>query len=160
MTLQKTVYTQQAIGVIGDFADDSPKRVAPYNLTANGEVMPVIGCAFTQGTADNEATIGGSGAFVGVAVNSKDYAIYNNLTASLELPDNSIGQLCTMGHVYVTSTTAVTPGYIAAFNPTTGAIAAYEDSEAAGTASATVIPNAKFIRISAKANEVAILELT
>ena len=32
MTLQRKVYQEQALGVVGEFADTSPKRVAAYVL--------------------------------------------------------------------------------------------------------------------------------
>ena len=37
--VQKSVYTAQALGVPGEFYDDSPRRVAPYILrSAAGEI--------------------------------------------------------------------------------------------------------------------------
>lgn len=158
MTLQKQVYEKQAAGVIGELADTSPKRVAPYIVKANSDVKPSIGCAYTLSDKEHELTIGGSGAFVGVAVGPKQY-VTDTLESSLLLKDGTIAQICSMGHVYVTSKTAVTPGNIAAFDPANGQIYAYADASAATTAKHTVIPNAKFVFCEADANGTAILEL-
>lgn len=159
MTLQNKVYEKQAIGVVGELADTSPVRATSYVLKANGTVMPKIGCAFTYATTENEVTIGGTGTFAGIAISPKGYALNANLSPSLELASGAVGAICSMGHVNVVSKTAVSPNNIAAFDPATGEIYAYATTDAATTAEHTVIPNAKFVLCSAKANEIAILEL-
>ncbi len=158
MTLQKQVYEKQAAGVIGELADTSPKRIAPYIVKANSDVKPCIGCAYTLTDKAQELIIGGTGDFVGIAVGPKQY-VTESLDSSLLLKDGAIAQICSMGHVYVTSKTDVTPGNIAAFDPATGEIYAYADAEAAATAKHTVIPNAKFVFCEADAKGTAILEL-
>ena len=156
MAFQTTVNQELAAGIAGDYADDSPRRDTSYILIANDEQNPTIGAAFTLNGEDGQAQIGGSGDFAGILVNSKMYANYNNLTAGLELPSGSQGSLCTFGHIYVESATAFEPGYIAAFDTTTGAISAYADST---SAEGTVIDNAKFIGYSGDAGEIGILQL-
>lgn len=156
MTFQTTVNQALANGVAGDYADDSPRRDTGYILLANDSQNPTVGAAFTLNGEDGQAQIGGDGDFAGILVNSKMYANYNNLTAGLELPSGSQGSLCTMGHIYVTSATAYEPGYIAAFDTTTGAISAYADST---SAEGTVIDGAKFIGYSGDADTVGILQL-
>lgn len=157
MTLQTSVNQYQVLGVPGEFADDSPSRVAPYSVLNNSTALPTVGFAFTQGTNDNEAVVGGQGNFLGVLVEPKQYANYANLTATLEVKTGTNAELCDMGHIFVKSTTEVKPGYVAAFNKTTGAIAGY--------ANAGLIPEThtqlpgKFIKVSAGANQVSILEL-
>lgn len=159
MPLQTQVYQYQSRGIPGEFADSSPRRVAPYIVNATAEAMPIVGYAFTQGTNDNDANVGGTGAFLGVLVEPKQYANYMNLEPTLTLKNGSIGEICSFGHIFVKSTTAVKPNYVAAFDPATGAISAYVDADTATTAKMTLIPNAKFIQISAEIGDVAILEL-
>lgn len=184
--VQKSVYTAQALGVPGEFYDDSPRRVAPYILrSAAGEiaaagsiafagnpadgdtleggalstVLPTVACVFTAGDEDNEAVIGGEGAFRGVLVGPKQYANYMNLEATMSLPDGSIGQLATMGHILVKVGNAVSPDDAAVYNNVTGEISGIESSGSV-PAGSTKIPNAKFILRSAAAGETAILEIT
>lgn len=180
--VQKSVYTAQALGVPGEFYDDSPRRVAPYILRSNAgkiaatgsvmsvsgstleggalsTVLPTVACVFTAGAEDNEAVIGGTGAFRGVLVGPKQYANYMNLEATMSLPDGSIGQLATMGHILVKVGNAVSPDDAAVYNNVTGEISGIESSGSA-PAGSTKIPNAKFILRSAAAGETAILEIT
>ena len=88
MGFQTSVNQYQVIGVPGEFADDSPSRVAPYSCLANESAQPTVGYAFTQGSADNEAKVGGTGAFLGVLVEPKQYANFANLSASLAVPED------------------------------------------------------------------------
>ena len=157
MTVQTTVNKFQVLGVPGEFADDSPSRVAPYSCLANESAQPTVGYAFTQGTNDNEAKVGGTGAFLGILVEPKQYANYANLNASLVVKAGTNGEICDMGHIFVKSATEVKPGYVAAFANATGAISAYA-SAASIPETSTQIPG-KFIKVSAAANGVAILEL-
>ena len=122
-------------------------------------VLPTVARVFTAGAEDNEAVIGGEGAFRGVLVGPKQYANYMNLEATMSLPDGSIGQLATMGHILVKVGNAVSPDDVAVYNNVTGEISGIEASGSAPEGSAK-IPNSKFILRSAAAGEVAILELT
>lgn len=155
--VQTSVNKYQVIGVPGEFADDSPSRVTPFACLANSTAQPTVGYVFTQGTADNEAKVGGSGAYLGVLVEPKQYANYNNLNASLEVKPGTNGEICSMGHIFVKSATAFQPGYLAEYEPATGAISAIEDT--LSTATAVQIPAARFIKVSGGANGVGILEL-
>jgi hypothetical protein len=122
-------------------------------------VLPTVARAFTAGAEDNEAVIGGNGAFRGILVGPKQYANYMNLEATMSLPDGSIGQLATMGHILVQVGNAVSPDDAAVYNNVTGEISGIESSGSA-PAGSTKIPNAKFILRSAAAGEIAILEIT
>ena len=122
-------------------------------------VLPTVACVFTAGAEDNEAVIGGEGAFRGVLVGPKQYANYMNLEATMSLPDGSIGQLATMGHILVKVGNAVSPDDAAVYNNVTGEISGIESGGSA-PAGSTKIPNAKFILRSAAAGETAILEIT
>lgn len=126
---------------------------------AVSSVLPTVACVFTAGAEDNEAVIGGTGAFRGVLVGPKQYANYMNLEATMSLPDGSIGQLATMGHILVKVGNAVSPDDVAVYNNVTGEISGIEASGSA-PAGSTKISNSKFILRSAAAGETAILELT
>lgn len=122
-------------------------------------VLPTVACIFTAGAEDNEAVIGGEGAFRGILVGPKQYANYMNLDATMSLPDGSIGQLATMGHILVKVGNAVSPDDTAVYNNVTGEVSGIEASGSAPEGF-TKIPNSKFILRSAAAGETAILELT
>ena len=126
--------------------------------TNASSVLPKVACAFTENGIDGQAVIGGEGVFAGVLVNPKMYVNQANLTPSLELPDGAQGGLCTMGHIFIRPASSFAPGYVAAFNKTTGAINAYS---AAGSIPGTFtqIANAKFIKLSGNGNDLAILQL-
>lgn len=155
--VQTSVGQYQVLGVPGEFADDSPHRCTPYSCFSNNGVAPAVARAFTQGAADIEAVVGGTGAYLGVLVEPKQYANYANLNASMEVNAGTVGEICDMGHIYIASATAVKPGYVAAFDPATGIISGFENA-AAITEGYTQIPG-KFIKVSAAANNVSILEL-
>ena len=74
--VQTAVNQYQTLGVPGEFADDSPKRVAPYAVLANNGAQPTCGYAFTQGTNDNEAIVGGTGTYLQQIVLSIFYPQY------------------------------------------------------------------------------------
>lgn len=122
------------------------------------QVNPTIACAFTQSGTDGKAVIGGTNDFAGVLVNPKQFANYQGLNATLELPSGIQGGLCTFGHIYVTPASAFAPGYVAAYNNANGVINAYINASAIPE-SFTQIPNAKFINVSGAANDTAILQL-
>ena len=123
MAVQKTVNKYQVLGVPGEFADDSPSRVAPYSCLANSSAQPTVGYAFTQGSNANEAKVGGTGAFLGILVEPKQYANYSgSLAAALTVNPGTNGEICSMGHVFVKSGTNFAPGYVAAFATATKAL--------------------------------------
>lgn len=157
--VQTSVNQFQTLGVPGEFADSSPKRVAPYAVLANSTAQPTCGYAFTQGTNNNEAIVGGTGTYLGILVEPKQYANYANLQATLEVKAGTAGEICSMGHIFVKSATAFAPNYVAAFANATGAISAYATASAIPDSGYTQIPNAKFIEVSGDANTVGILEL-
>lgn len=116
-----------------------------------------IAKAYTYATTAGEAQVGGSGLFAGIAVNPKEYAIYNNFNPTLAIPDGIGVSLCTFGHLLVKSATAVTIGQAAFFSTADGSIIS-------GTAGSSIsnyieIKNSKFIIQNAAAGSVAILEL-
>jgi hypothetical protein len=145
--LQTSVTIFNALGIPGDLAFDGPIRAKPYNLYSAG-VANVIGHAFTvtaggnpnpasaAGNAGN-AKVGGTGVFAGILVNPKEYPLRGTTTggplaASLVLPDYSIGDLLSMGEIFVNLPGPAETGDLLTYDIVTGAI----DS---------VTPNAVFV---------------
>lgn len=156
--------TAVATGVAGNYINlaSSDANVTPTAFSGGVDAaagVPTIGCAFTQGSADNEAKLGGTGDFLGILVEPKQYANYNgDLSASLGVKSGAIGEICSMGHIFVKCATSFAPGYVAAFNQTTGAIYAYSAAGSIPGSGYTQIPG-KFIKVSGGANTVGILEV-
>lgn len=152
MALQSVVNTKLAYGVPGAFYDDSPRRVAPYAV-ASGSVAK----AFTLTATEGRAALGGSGAFAGIAVNSKEYVI-SGIAASTAFKSGDIAQLCTMGHIVVACDNAVSVGNACYFKVADGSLHA---AASGGTISGyTEIPGSKFIFVAgAAAGDPVVLEL-
>lgn len=150
--MQKTVNTQLAFGVVGDFYDNSPRIVDPKIVSGGA-----IGLYYTIDTTNPaEANLGGTGVLGGIAVNSKEYAL-SGLEPSLSFTDGQIAHIASRGRVIVKSTTAVTVGQAGFYNTTTGVIASgTSGSSMAGFAE---IKNSVFVEVNALANEVAVLQL-
>ena len=116
-----------------------------------------IARAFTYSDVENKAVIGGSGVFAGIAVNPKEYAIYNNFNSSMVLPNGVAGQLCTFGRFFVEVTNDISIGQSAFYNIIDGSIKG-------GTAGSSIaghieIPNSMFTDVPAQAGEIAVLQL-
>lgn len=153
---QNSVNVKQAFGLIGSFYDDAPRIVDPYTLAKNGDALPAVGKAFTTTVATpTVAKLGGSDIFAGILVSPHEY-VKQGLGDSLELADGTIGQICKKGRVVVKVATAVSVGYNAFYNATTGDIAGASASTLSGY---VAIPNAKFVLVNSSANELAVLEL-
>ncbi|OWK42455.1 structural cement protein Gp24 [Fimbriiglobus ruber] len=133
-TFQSTVNIWSTLGVVGDMAFDGPLRATPFNLFSNG-TPNIIGNAFTVTSGGNPepttnsalagtATVGGSGIFAGILVNSKDYASYGTtngpLNPTITLPDNSIGFLANMGYFFVNLPGPANVGDLVTYDPLTG----------------------------------------
>lgn len=133
---QTVVNIFNALGIIGGYAFDGPRRAGSYNLFSSG-VPNVVGYAFTvssginpdpAGAAGNAGTaqVGGTGVFAGILVNPKEYplrgVVGNPLGASLVLPDYSIGDLCLMGEIFVNLPGGASVGDIVTYDPLTGAL--------------------------------------
>ena len=116
-----------------------------------------IGLAYTSNGTEGEAVVGGSGVFMGIAINPREYANYNNFAASMVLPNGTAGQLRTFGHIFVRVSADVSMGQAAFYNTTDGTIKG-------GTAGSSVtghveIKNSKFVDIAVSAGKIAKLEL-
>lgn len=130
--------------------------------TLSGGVTAVnakIGVAYTSLTAEDEAGVGGTGTFLGIAVNPKDYVRYNNFEATMEVPNATAVQLCTFGRVLVKVVGNVSIGQAGYFNTTTGEIIGATAGTNLSGSGYTEIKNSKFIIKSALATEIAVLEL-
>lgn len=133
---QTSVNISNALGIVGDLAFDGPMRAGSYNLQSSA-VPNIIGYAFTvvsgivPDPAKNSsnagvAKVGGTGVFAGILINSKEYALRgitgNPLGASLTLPDYAIGDLLTMGEVFVNLPGPASVGDLVTYDPLTGAL--------------------------------------
>ena len=135
-SFQSTVNVQLAAGLPGALYDDSPVRSAPWELVSANAAYNIIGAtAFTGTTADpgsgiasGIAAAGGSNQFVGVLSNSKVYATSGSggaLNPTLALPNYDIGELVTMGHIWVTLPGTAKVGDAVSYDQTTGALASF-----------------------------------
>lgn len=155
--------TANQAGIEGNYyslaSSDANAVAAAFSGGVNAaSVNPQIACAFTQTGTDGQAMIGGTNDFAGVLVGPKQFANYQGLNATLELPNGIQGGLCTFGHIFVKPVSSFAPGYVAAYNNATGAINAY-DIASNIPEGFTQIANAKFIKVSGNANDTAILQL-
>ena len=157
LTAKSAGLSGNAIALSASFTSGS-NTVTAFSGGADAGVAPFIGRAFTTSSANvNDAVCGGTGVFAGILVSPHEM-VTNGLDATLEVAENAIGELATMGHVVVKSTTAVSVGYVCAFNKTTGELAAY-DAAGSVPATHTLIANAQFVFVNASVGEVAGLEL-
>lgn len=126
MSFQQTVYVQSAPGVQGDRYDDSPHRALPYNLVSPSAANNLIGTTFCTITSQGVARAGGTGAFAGLLVNSKLYALQgvggSTLAPTLQLPNNTNVELTTEGRWWVYLPAAANIGDQVLFDTTTGQI--------------------------------------
>ena len=151
--MQTVVNTKLAYGGPGSFYDDSPRRVAPY-VVAGGSVAK----AFTlDGTQADKAVVGGSNAFAGIAVNSKEYII-SGIAASTDFKSGDIAQLCTMGHVIVACDNEVAVGNACFFKVADGTL--HAAASGATVDGYTEIAGSKFVFVAgATAGDPVVLEL-
>jgi hypothetical protein len=162
--MQRQVNEKLAIGVVGDFYDNTPRAAHAYKLAANGEVLPEYGKVFTAGedavanATEGTAEIGGSGEYLGVAVHSKEGALRGGLEASMKLPNGAAGTLAYKGNIVVAVSADIEVGYIGIYNTTTGDISGIEKGEEVPSGY-EVIPNAVFAFFKAAAGEIAVLSL-
>lgn len=149
MAFQTSVKTKLAVGVVGDFYDESPRRVDPYTIKSS--TAGSIGKAYTIDSSDpTKVVLGGTGVFAGIAVNSKEYAI-NGLTASMDFSQYDECQLCTMGRIWLSIADTVAVGKTAYYNNTTGAIIADDAGET--VSGYTEIKGSKFILVAGSSTE-------
>lgn len=135
---QSTVNTYSSFGVPGDLAFTGPTRSTSYNLVST-PYLNTVGNAFTVTNGANPDTtlgapyagtaqVGGNAnsVFAGILINKNEYALYGTTTSplspTLNLPDNSVGELLTMGFVTVALDNQPSVGDLVTFAPLTGAL--------------------------------------
>lgn len=157
MSFQSTVTTTQGFGVVGEVFSNGPIRAKSYILNS-GSVPNTVGYAYTM-VSEGQAKCGGAGVFAGILINPKAYALQGaaagTLAPTLVVPEDSQGELLTMGEVIVYLTTSAAIGDSVYYVDATGALGA-------GTASTgqTQIPNCKVSRYTLGAAGLATIELT
>lgn len=149
MAFQTSVNQKLAVGVNGDFYDNSPRRVDPYTIVSSSAGS--IGCAYTVDSSDpSKVNLGGSGVFAGIAVNSKEFVI-QGLGASQAFKQYGEAELCTMGRIWLSIADTVAVGDAAFFNTTTGAIVA--GTSGSSVEGCTEIAGSKFILVEGSSTE-------
>ena len=149
MAFQTSVNQKLAVGVVGEFYDDSPRRVDPY--TIGSQSAGSIGKAYTIDSSDpSKVNLGGSGVFAGIAINGKELAV-NGLSASIDFKQYDEAEICSMGRIWLSIADTVSVGNAAFFNTTTGDIVA-------GTSGSTIegcteIAGSKFILVKGSSSE-------
>jgi len=146
MTLQTAVGYQQAFGVPGERAKDTPYRVLPGLLISTADPttnvvgraaqvkagatgsFPVAGDAgVNPKTMNVSCDKGAAGVFAGLIVEPKAYYSLGtqaggSLAPTFTLPDNTVVQLATEGDWVVSLAAASNPGDVAYYNFNTGVI--------------------------------------
>ncbi len=151
------------VGYEGNYITLATSDSANITITAMsggeaGQTFPAtVGRVFSYTGTENVVQVGGEN-FAGILVNPKEYALYNGLNPTLQLPDGVTGGICSFGHIFVRSLTAFAPNYLASYDKNTGAIYAYSPETEAPNSSEQ-IANAKFVLSSGEAGQIGILEL-
>jgi hypothetical protein len=158
MAFQSTVNYQFSAGNLGEIIQSGPTRAQSFRLNSQTTNPNIIGLAYTyaadatpQGGNPGSMVcqVGGTGAFAGILVMPKDYALYgttgNTLGATITMPANSQVQLMTMGIIVCQFTTAVSygdPVYFATDNTNGDVVGGLYKTTAANR---VLIPNARII---------------
>jgi hypothetical protein len=129
---QESIKIDQAFGVPGQIFTDGPHRAEVFTLISALAAYNKVGAtAFTVSSQAIAAAgnVGGNRVFAGVLVNPQSYVLYGTqgggpLSPSLTLPNNSRGELMTMGTFIAQLANTVTAniGDLVIFNNTTGAL--------------------------------------
>lgn len=97
MTIPSTARTKMVSGVAGNIAFYGPTRVQTSVLDTTSAANNVWGRAFTvKSSADETVQAGGTGAFAGIMISPKTYAIDQAYAAN-----NTVAEFLTMGEVFV-----------------------------------------------------------
>lgn len=162
MGFQSTVGLNQAFGVAGEIVSQGPIRSQPFTLVSTPNAN-VIGNAFSV-VSEGVAKVGGTGDFAGILINPKSYATAGASTGTLDptltLPDQSIGELLSMGEVLIPVSNSAKVGNRVAYNNTNGALLAIMDSASSAGAGYTFVPNAKISRYDLPSAGLGVVTLT
>jgi len=97
MAIPSTARTKMVSGVAGNLAFHGPTRVQTGVLNTGTASNNVWGRAFTVENSGNETVqAGGTGAFAGIMISPKTYAIETAYAAN-----NTVAEFLTMGEVFV-----------------------------------------------------------
>lgn len=131
--IPNTARTYLLSGIPGNISHDGPTRAASAVIDSATETNNAFSRAFTYKAGTDDVEVGGTGAFAGILINPKAYAI------DVEYARNAtVGEFLTMGEVYVQLGNDGNIGDPVSFNATTGVISAGE--------AGTVIPGAHIAR--------------
>lgn len=134
--VQTSVNVYYPLGIPGDIAFYGPMRAAPYNLVSS-PTPNYVGYAYTVtsgGSPDTvsgaplagTAAVGGSGVFAGILTNRHIYqqpgTTAGALASTLAVPDNTIGELLTMGQICVNLPGPASVGDLVTYDALTGAL--------------------------------------
>lgn len=163
MGFQSTVRIDQTTGIVGDIAFNGPMRAEPGILNTTTASNNVIGRAFTHvASSDTQIAAGGTGAFAGILINSKEYTTSGTTNGTLDatttLPNNTTVSYLTMGYVFVSLSGAANIGDDVHFVQSTGALLA----ATAGSAPAggnTKVPNASVVFYNTSGAGLAVIRL-
>lgn len=124
MAFQSSVAQTQGFGVVGEIFTSSPTRAKSFILNS-GAVPNKIGYAYTM-VSEGQAKCGGAGVFAGILINPKGYALQGaaagTLAPTLTVPEDSQGELLSMGEVIVYLNTAAAIGDKVTYATATGAL--------------------------------------
>lgn len=159
MGFQASVDMNQGFGVVGEIFSNGPVRTKPYALVSSPAVN-TIGNAYTIASEGIAEVGGANGVFAGILVNPKHYASQGTtaggtLAPTLALPDNTEGELLTMGEIVVSLSNAAVIGSGVFYDDATGALGC----GTAGTGQ-TQIDGAKVVRYATSGAGLAVIELT
>ena len=131
--IPNTARTTLLSGIPGNISHDGPTRAASAIIDSATEANNVFGRAFTYKAGTDDVQAGGTGAFAGILINPKAYAI------DVEYARNAtVSEFLSMGEVYVQLANDGNIGDPVSFAPATGIISAGE--------AGTVIPGAHITR--------------
>jgi hypothetical protein len=149
--MQTVINKKLAFGVVGEFYDNTVKKVDTYVLNSDDNV---IGTAFTR-VSEGVAEKGGTGTFVGLLALPKQYVNYSSSIGSTNsIPRGTQASIAKTGRIIANVGGTASVGDSVYFDNATGALGV-------GTAGAgqTQVPNCKVYYFDAEANGLCVLEL-
>ena len=107
MAFQQTILARQAFGNVGEFFDESPRRVETAVLDSTDPANNIFGRVFTRkGQIDNFQTVeaGGTGVYFGFLIAPKEHVLRGTTAGTLEpsltLTNTSQAAFCNMGVIF------------------------------------------------------------
>lgn len=131
--IPNTARTYLLSGIPGSISHDGPTRAASAIIDSADEAENIFGRAFTYKAGTDDVEVGGTGAFAGILINPKAYAIDVTFARNA-----TVGEFLTMGEVYVELGNDGNIGDPVSFDPATGIVSSGE--------AGTVIPGAHIAR--------------